>query len=76
MTDKVLPEEEAKEFRKHYSHAHCHCGHDLSHEPISYYVPHSGGWTIKSEQEKAWLFVHYPKCGYDMSIWKIGVPRE
>ena len=74
--DKELPEKEAQEFRRHYTRINCHCGYDLKDEPISYYVPHEAGWTIEGETEKAWLFVHCPKCGYDMSIWKMGVPRE
>ena len=79
-TDKELPESEAKEFRKQYRTecrgTKCLCGNELKDEPIMYYVPHEGGWTIKCEKQKAWLFVHCPKCGYDMSIWKMGVPRE
>lgn len=75
--DKVLPENIAQRFRKYFEKdARCHCGHSLLNEPIMYYVPHSGGWTVDCEKEKAWLFIHCPICGYDMSIWKIGVPRE
>lgn len=74
----ILPEDEAVEFRRFYepSRTHCLCGADLSKEPIVYYLPHSAGWTIKTEGEKVWLYVKCPKCGYDMSIWKMGVPRQ
>ena len=78
--EKVLPETEAKEYRKQYGNdgrrSACLCGYDLSQEPIIYYVPHEGGWTIKGETRKVWLYVKCPKCGYDMSLWKMGVPRE
>lgn len=74
--EKVLPQCEAQEFRKHYEDAYCHCGASLKDEPIRYYVPHPYGWTINNSDVKAWLFVRCPKCGYDMSLWKIGVPRE
>jgi hypothetical protein len=79
--EKELPEDEAKEFRKQYGSMEkrttkCLCGFDLKDEPIIYYVPHDAGWTVKGEKEKAWLYVKCPKCGYDMAIWKMGVPRE
>ena len=76
--EKVLPESEADVFRKQYqeNRTRCLCGCDLSKEPIVYYAPHSDGWTIKGESEKVWLYVKCPNCGYDMSIWKLGVLRE
>jgi hypothetical protein len=79
--EKVLPEKEAKKFRKLYGNIEsrkplCLCGYDLSKEPIVYYVPHSDGWTVEGETQKVWLYVKCPKCGYDMAIWKMGVPRE
>jgi len=77
----ILPEDEAEEFRKQYGVVDnratlCLCGYDLRNEPIIYYVPHSSGWTIKGENDKVWLYVKCPRCGYDMAIWKMGVPRE
>jgi hypothetical protein len=27
-------------------------------------------------EEKCWLYVKCPRCGYDMSVWKMGVSRE
>ena len=74
--EKILPEDEAKEFRKHYDDPKCLCGFDLSRELLVYYVPHRDGWTVKGEEQKVWLYVKCPKCGYDMAIWKMGVPRE
>ena len=78
--EKVLPEDEAEKFRKLYDQdgrrTTCLCGYDLSKESIVYYVPHDAGWTVKSETQKVWLYVKCPKCGYDMTIWKMGVNRE
>jgi len=80
--EKILPEDEAQEFRKQYESikfghgTRCLCGYDLRNEPIVYYIPHGDGWTIREEKEKVWLYVKCPKCGYDMAIWKMGVPRE
>jgi len=25
---------------------------------------------------RMWLFIHCPECGYEMALWKIGVPRD
>ena len=78
--EKVLPESEAERFRKLYGtdgrRTTCLCGCELKDEPIVYYVPHSDGWIVKGETQKVWLYVKCPKCGYDMSIWKMGVSRE
>ena len=77
-SEKFLPEDEARRFRAQYQerHTNCICGEDLSQEPILYYVPHSGGWTVECEPEKAWLYVKCMSCGYDCSIWNMGVKRE
>jgi len=83
--EKVLPEDEAEKFRAEYEEGrtHCICGEELKNEPILYYVPpilyyvpHEDGWTIKNEWQKVWLYIKCPQCGYDCSIWKLGVPRE
>jgi hypothetical protein len=77
-SERVLPESEAQKFRAQYNltQTDCLCGKNLSLEDILYYVPHGDGWTIQCETEKVWLYVKCPKCGYDMSIWKMGVNRE
>ena len=74
--EKVLPENEAEKFRKQYTNTKCLCGADLSRELIFYYGPHRDGWTVQNESFKVWLYVKCPKCGYDMALWKMGVPRE
>lgn len=76
--EKVLPEWVATKFRKQYQpdNTHCLCGYDLSKEPIVYYTPHSGGWFVPFEESLCWLYVKCPKCGYDMNLSKLGVPRE
>ena len=53
----------------------CSCGADLTGQPIKQY-PHSEGWTVQGFEEKQWLYVTCPKCGYDWAIWKLGVKRE
>ena len=84
--EKVLPEDEAAKFRDQYDFSktrdggvaavRCLCGYNLKDEPIVYYTNHDAGWTVEGEETKCWLYVKCPKCGYDMSIWKMGVPRE
>jgi len=71
-----LPEEEAQRFRKQFTDTKCLCGYDLKDEPLVYYKKHDAGWKIKGEDEKVWIYVKCPSCGYDMAIWKMGVPRE
>lgn len=75
--DKLLPEDEAEEFRKHFDSrkTKCFCGQDLARASIFYYVPHPGGYTIKNEKETVWLYVKC-KCGNDKALWKFGVERE
>jgi len=36
---------------------------------------HDGGWIVKGFDKKQWLSKRCPKCKYDWSLWKIGVPR-
>lgn len=67
--------ESAQLYKKLISDPHCHCGYDLLTESILAY-PHSEGWQIEESKELHWLFIHCPKCDYDMSLWKIGVPRN
>ena len=79
--EKQLPEPEAQIIRKQYGSVEsrkplCLCGYDLSKEPIIYYTPHDYGWTVEGEPRKCWLYVKCPNCGYDMAVWKMGVPRE
>ena len=42
--------------------------------PLNMY-PHTGGWNIAEINKKQWLFFTCPSCGYQWSIWKIGVPK-
>jgi len=52
------------------------CGYrGLSKLPVDMY-PHENGWTVAGELERQWLSVRCPKCDYDWSLWKLGVPRE
>ncbi|MFX1380752.1 MAG: DUF6011 domain-containing protein [Promethearchaeota archaeon] len=74
--DIVITEEEAKPFRDQFTKRNeCSCGFKGIHkEPILGYWDHPGGWMIRGRM--AWLYIHCPKCGYEWSIWKLGVLRE
>lgn len=42
---------------------------------------HSGGWSVKDKLgkllvHKQWLSRACTKCGYEWSLWKLGVSRE
>ncbi len=38
--------------------------------------PHPNGWPVSGEvSERVWLSVQCPKCKYDWSLEKLGVPR-
>lgn len=51
----------------------CLCGYDLRGEEVRGYR-HDAGWETNSG--RMWLYIHCPKCGYDMAISKIGVSRS
>jgi len=50
-----------------------YCGAPLPIDDIRYY-PHPNGWDIEG-LGRVWLYIRCPKCGYDWSLWKLGVPR-
>jgi len=55
---------------------HCRdCGHALLSSPIQTY-PHDAGWTVQGYEEKQWLYITCPGCGYEWALWKLGVPRD
>jgi hypothetical protein len=47
----------------------------LEHLTIEHYE-HDGGWPVKGYQQRRWLYVTCPKCDYQWSLWKLGVPRH
>jgi hypothetical protein len=53
------------------------CLASLKDEPIKGY-PHPSGWRIEGlpENEKYWLYVECPECGYQWALWKLGVKRD
>ena len=51
----------------------CLCGRDLRGDQVHGY-PHDAGW--ETDAGRMWLFIHCPDCGYEMAIWKLGVPRD
>lgn len=50
----------------------CHCGRDQRKMDVWGY-PHEGGW--ETDHGRYWLFTKC-KCGYEMALWKMGVPRD
>lgn len=64
----------AQLYKKLISDPHCHCGFDLSKEPVQAH-DHSDGWEVKEVEPFQWLWIACPKCGYDTAIWKMGVSR-
>ena len=65
----------AQKYRKLITNPKCHCGFDLSNETIWAY-DHSDGWEVKEVDSFQWLWIKCPSCGYEMSLWKIGVSRD
>jgi len=51
----------------------CLCGRDLRGDLVHGYS-HDARW--ETDAGRMWLFIHCPKCGYEMAIWKLGVPRD
>jgi hypothetical protein len=52
-------------------------GASLAGRPLDAY-PHEGGWYTQDHEgkvHKLWLSIRCPKCGYDWSLNKLGVPR-
>ena len=64
------------DYRRQIQKTRCaFCGYeDLDQLPIEYF-PHDGGWWLGTLEQKQWLFIHCPGCGYDWALWKLGVPR-
>ena len=77
MLDFVLTDEEANAYRNQMDRRReCFCGYEKLHDrPIYAGIKgHSGGWDIRGDNY--WLWIHCPKCGYEWSVWKLGVPRD
>lgn len=36
---------------------------------------HEDGYTVEGFKRKQWLYVTCSDCGYDWSIWKLGIDR-
>ena len=52
------------------------CGYDDSPLGAIESYDHDGGWTVDGLKRKQWLYATCLKCGYQWSIWKLGVGRE
>lgn len=62
------------DYRKQVTATHCRwCGTALP-DRIAHY-DHRDGWVVDGMADKQWLYITCSKCGYDWSLWKIGVKR-
>jgi hypothetical protein len=50
------------------------CGADLPSD-VEFYA-HPEGWPVEGLEQLQWLFLTCPKCGYQWSLWKLGVSRH
>lgn len=50
------------------------CQSVLSHQSVEYY-DHDGGYMVDGFQQKQWLYLTCPGCGYQWSLVKLGVAR-
>ena len=49
------------------------CGAELPAKVEHY--PHGDGWEVEGFQQKQWLYVVCPRCGYSWALWKLGISR-
>ena len=49
----------------------CVCGATLHGSHIRHYGPHEGGYHVEGFEEKRWVYVTCPRCGYDWTLHKI-----
>jgi len=69
------PKPSLEDYRKQIKDDKCSCGYvGLSKLRIEHY-DHDGGWPVEGFEEKQWLYVTCPKCGYQWALWKLGIPR-
>lgn len=47
-------------------------GLDLE-EPQMY--AHPGGYELDGEDNRQWVYIECPHCGYAWALWKLGVPH-
>lgn len=74
--DPILTWKIARPFDEKITRHDCICGNSLVNQPIHYYGPHDGGWTVPGFLPKLWLYKVCPKCGYQMALWKMGVSKK
>lgn len=63
-----------KEYRAQVGGAVCRWDGTKLAEDVDTY-PHHGGWRVDGMVEKQWLSIQCPRCKYDWSLDKLGVPR-
>jgi len=62
------------EYRKLVKRNECTWDDHKLPEQVDAY-PHPDGWRVAGMDEKQWLSIKCPKCGYEWSLNKLGVPR-
>lgn len=50
----------------------CSCGEPLKNGELRSY-DHDGGWHLKGYSKPQWPYVRCPKCGYELSVWKLRI---
>lgn len=71
----ILTTKEANPYRNQMTKRNtCGCGFVGIHDRDIYGYTHPEGWCVRNGCY--WLWIHCPKCEYDLAIWKLGVPRD
>jgi hypothetical protein len=50
----------------------CSCGTPIIKGVLASY-DHEGGMEVPGYEKKQWVYMHCPKCKYDLAVWKIGI---
>jgi hypothetical protein len=50
----------------------CRCGAPLDLNNVEYY-DHEGGYDLLGFGQPQWLYHHCDVCGFDYSLWKLGI---
>jgi len=76
--DDVLSPSQAEPFLNQVKDFACQwCNTSLEGQPISYYTPHDGGWTVQRLSEKNLVTkTKSPNYVFYWVLWKLGVTRQ
>jgi len=51
------------------------CQAPIGNLPISHY-DHENGWALTGFASRQWLYIVCPKCRYQTSLEKLGIPKS